>query len=45
MNWIGGVFLAAVVAIVFAIISDIAMTRCQPNSFAAVTGLCTVVPK
>jgi hypothetical protein len=42
MNWIGGIFVAAAVAIAFAIISDVAMTRCQPNSFAVVIGLCTV---
>jgi hypothetical protein len=45
MNWIGGIFVAALIAIIFAIISDVSMTRCQPNSFASAAGLCTVVPR
>jgi hypothetical protein len=45
MNWIGGIFVAALITITFAIYSDIAMTRCEPKSFSAVVGLCTVRPR
>jgi hypothetical protein len=45
MSWIGGIFVAALIAIALAIYSDVALTRCQPKTFAAVTGLCTVVPR
>jgi hypothetical protein len=45
MNWIGGIFLAALITIAFAIYSDIAMTRCEPKSFSAMVGLCQVAPK
>jgi hypothetical protein len=45
MNWIGGIFLAALITIAFAIYSDIAMTRCEAKSFSAVVGLCHVAPK
>ena len=45
MNWIGGIFLVALIAIVFAIYSDAAMTRCELNSFSSAVGLCTVRPR
>jgi hypothetical protein len=45
MNWIGGIFLAAMITLAVAIISDARMTRCEPRSFAAVVGLCTVQPR
>jgi hypothetical protein len=40
MNWIGGIFVAALVAIAFALVSDIAMTRCVARSFASLIALC-----
>ena len=45
MNWIGGIFIAALMAIAFEIYSDVTMTRCEARSFAAVVGLCKVAPK
>jgi hypothetical protein len=45
VNWIGAIFLAALITIAFAIYSDIAMTRCEAKSFSAVVGLCSVGPK
>jgi hypothetical protein len=45
MNWIGGIFLAALITLAVAIYSDARMTRCEPKSFAAVIGLCTVQPR
>jgi hypothetical protein len=42
MNWIGGIFLAALIMLAVAIYSDARMTRCEPKSFSAVLGLCTV---
>jgi hypothetical protein len=45
MNWIGGIFVAALIAIAIAIYTDVAMTRCEPNTFASVVRLCTVTPR
>lgn len=45
MNWIGAIFLAALITVAVAIYSDARMTRCEPKSFAAVAGLCTVQPR
>jgi hypothetical protein len=42
MNWIGAIFVAALVVIAFALYSDIAMTRCAAGSLAAIARLCTV---
>jgi hypothetical protein len=42
MNWIGGIFLAALITLAVAVYTDARMTRCEPKSFAAVVGLCTV---
>jgi hypothetical protein len=42
MNWIGGIFLLALISLAVAIIADARMTRCEPKSFAAVVGLCAV---
>jgi hypothetical protein len=42
MNWIGAIFVAALVVIAFALYSDMTMTRCAAGSFAATVGLCTV---
>jgi len=41
MNWIGAIFLAALIAIAFAIYSDVAITRCVAGSFSAAVGLCS----
>jgi hypothetical protein len=41
MNWIGALFLAALITIAFAIYSDLAITRCEARSFSAVVGLCS----
>jgi hypothetical protein len=41
MNWIGAIFLAAVIAIGFSFYSDITMTRCSPTSFYATLRLCS----
>jgi hypothetical protein len=43
MNWIGGIFLTALIRFVVAIYTDARMTRCVAKSFAAVVGLCTVM--
>ena len=40
MNWIAGVFLAAVITISFAVYSDISMTKCAPGSFFAIIKMC-----
>jgi hypothetical protein len=40
MNWMGGIFLAAAVAIAFAVYADANMTRWVPDSFYAVARLC-----
>jgi hypothetical protein len=45
MNWIGGIFVAALIAVAFAIYSDVTFTRCTAKSLAAVVGLCSVTPK
>jgi hypothetical protein len=42
MNWIGAIFVAALVVIAFALYSDMTMTRCAAGSFAATVGLCTL---
>ncbi len=41
MNWIGALFLAALITIAFAICSDITMTRCEAKSFSTAVGLCS----
>jgi len=41
VKWIGGLFLAALIVIAFAIYSDAAMTRCVPGSFFAMIDVCT----
>jgi hypothetical protein len=41
MNWIGAIFLAALIVIVFAFFSDLSMTRCVAGSFSAAVGLCS----
>jgi hypothetical protein len=45
MNWVGGIFAAAVVTIAFALYSDMALKRCEAGSFAALVGLCSVTLK
>ena len=45
MNWIGGIFVAALITLAVAIYSDAVMTRCEPKSFSAAVGLCTVRPR
>jgi hypothetical protein len=45
LNWIGGIFLGALIAIAFSIYSDVGMTHCEPRSFAAVVGMCKVAPR
>jgi hypothetical protein len=40
MNWIGAIFLAALIAVVFAIYSDVTMAHCEANSFFGEVGLC-----
>ena len=42
MNWIGAIFIAALIVIAFALFSDMTMTRCVARSFAATVGLCSV---
>ena len=42
MNWIGALFAAALIAIGFALYSDMTMTRCKAGSFAATVRLCSV---
>ncbi len=41
MNWIGAIFLAALITIAFAIYSDVAISRCEVRSFSAVLGVCS----
>jgi hypothetical protein len=41
MNWIGALFMAALITIAVAIHSDMAMTRCEAKSFSAWVGLCS----
>jgi hypothetical protein len=41
MRWLGGIFVTALIAITFAVYSDIAMTRCAVGSFFVVLGWCT----
>ena len=38
MNWIGALFLAALITIGFAFCSDIAITRCVANTLVAAVG-------
>lgn len=45
MNWIGGIFLAALITLAVAIYTDARMTRCEAKSFSAVVGLCTVTSR
>jgi hypothetical protein len=45
MNWIGGIFVAALITIAFATYSDVTMTRCAAKSVSAMVGLCSVTPK
>ena len=40
MNWIGGIFVAALIVIAFEIYSDATTTRCVPGSFFAIVRLC-----
>jgi hypothetical protein len=44
MNWIGAIFVAALIVIAFALYSDMTMTRCSAWSFGAMVGLCSVAP-
>ena len=44
MNWIGALFLAALITIGFALYSDIAVTGCVAKSFTAAAGLCRPQP-
>jgi hypothetical protein len=41
MNWVGGLFLLALIAVVVAVGTDVHMTKCQPRSFYAAVGLCS----
>jgi hypothetical protein len=41
MNWIGWIFVAALIMIAFEIYSDASMTRCVPGSFVAIVGVCS----
>jgi hypothetical protein len=41
VRWLGAIFLLALIAIAFAIYSDITMTRCAKGSFFAVLGWCS----
>lgn len=41
MNWVGGIFLLALTAVVVAVATDLRMTKCQPRSFYASVGLCS----
>jgi len=41
MNWVGGIFLLALIAVVVAVGTDVHMTKCQPRSFYASVGLCS----
>jgi hypothetical protein len=45
MNWLGGMFAAALITIAFAVYSDMTLTRCEAGSFAAIVGLCSVTLK
>jgi hypothetical protein len=45
INWIGALFLAALIAIEFALYSDIAITACVAKSFTAAAGLCKLQPE
>jgi hypothetical protein len=40
MNWIGGMFVAALMMIAFEIYADATMTQCVPGSFSALVRLC-----
>jgi hypothetical protein len=44
LNWIGGIFIAALITITFAFYSDIHMTHFARGSFFAIVGLCSVRP-
>ena len=41
MNWIGAIFVLALVALVVAVATDVFLTKCQPGSFYAIAGLCS----
>ena len=45
MNWIGGIFVAALIMIAFEIYADAAMTHCVPGSFFAIVRLCNAGTK
>jgi hypothetical protein len=41
MSWVDGIFSLALVAVVVAVGTDVYMTKCQPESFYAIVGLCS----
>ena len=45
MNWIGGIFVAALIMIAFEIYADATMTHCVPGSFFAIVRLCNAGTK
>jgi hypothetical protein len=45
MNLIGVIFVAALIAIAFAVYSDMTITRCTAGSLAATVKLCSVASK
>jgi hypothetical protein len=44
MNWIGAIFIAALITVIFAGYSDV-MTHCEAKSFFGSVGLCTPLGK
>jgi hypothetical protein len=45
MNWIGGIFVAALIMITFEIYADATMTHCVPGSFFTLVRLCNAGTK
>ena len=42
MGWVGGILGLALLAVVVAVGTDVSMTKCQPASFYAIVGLCSL---
>jgi hypothetical protein len=45
MNWIGTIFIAALITVIFAVYSDVTMTHFEAKSFFGSVGLCTPLGK
>jgi hypothetical protein len=41
MNWIGGISILALGAIILAVVTDVSLTKCRQGSFYSMIGICT----